>query len=101
MRCLGGTNLVWVADALGRGIDGLLLLGCRHGDDYQCHFVHGSELCATRLGKVQETLQRLALEPERVRFEQVQIADSGRLAAIVNEFAEAVTAMGPNPLKGM
>jgi len=38
VRCLGSINLVWVADSMSRGIDGLLFLGCRHGDDYQCHF---------------------------------------------------------------
>ncbi|HEJ83694.1 MAG TPA: hydrogenase iron-sulfur subunit, partial [Desulfobacteraceae bacterium] len=56
MRCLGSMNLVWIADSLSRGIDGILLFGCRHGDDYQCHFVKGSELANTRLGKVSETL---------------------------------------------
>ena len=39
MRCLGSMNLVWIADSLYRGIDGLLLLGCRHGGDYQCDFI--------------------------------------------------------------
>ena len=49
LRCLGSFNLVWVSDALSRGIDGMLLLGCKYGDDYQCHFAKGSELCAYRL----------------------------------------------------
>jgi len=37
-------NLVWVADALSKGVDGVLLLGCKYGENYQCHFVKGSEL---------------------------------------------------------
>ncbi|MGB9803763.1 FAD-dependent oxidoreductase, partial [Desulfofundulus sp.] len=37
VRCLGSMNLIWIADALSKGIDGILLLGCKHGDDYQCH----------------------------------------------------------------
>ena len=52
LRCLGGMNLVWVADALSRGIDGILLLGCKFGENYQCHFIKGSELADYRLGKV-------------------------------------------------
>ena len=44
MRCLGSMNIVWIADALSRGFDGVLLLGCRFGDDYECHFMRGSEL---------------------------------------------------------
>ena len=101
MRCLGGMNLVWVADSLGRGIDGLLFLGCKHGDDYQCHFVKGSELCGVRLSKVEETLQRLVLEPERIRFEQVQLSDYEKLPGIINEFAEEISEMDPNPYKDM
>ena len=33
MRCLGSMNLVWIADSMSRGIDGVILLGCKHGDD--------------------------------------------------------------------
>ena len=35
LRCLGSMNLVWIADSLSKGIDGVFLLGCQHGDDYQ------------------------------------------------------------------
>ena len=29
LRCLGGTNLVWVADALSVGFDGIMFMGCK------------------------------------------------------------------------
>jgi len=100
LRCLGSMNLVWIADSLSKGIDGVILLGCEHGDDYQCHFIKGSELASIRLGKVSETLERLALESERVRFETVSIIDYHRLPAILDEFAEKIDEIGPNPFKG-
>ncbi len=100
MRCLGSMNLVWIADALSRGIDGILLLGCRHGDDYQCHFIKGSELAETRLGKVSETLDRLALESERVHFEEVGITDYEKIPKIIDKFMETLEEVGPNPYKG-
>jgi quinone-modifying oxidoreductase subunit QmoB len=100
LRCLGSLNLVWIADALSKGIDGVLLLGCRHGEDYQCHFVKGSELASYRLGKISETLDRLALESERVHMEQVEITDYGRLPQIVESFMERIEEIGPNPYKG-
>ena len=99
LRCMGSVNLVWIADALSRGIDGILMLGCKHGEDYQCHFVKGSELCGIRLSKVQETLERLALESERIVFEQVQISDYHKLPDFINEFAKTVSEMEPNPYK--
>jgi len=100
MRCLGSLNLIWIADSLSKGIDGILLLGCKHGDDYQCHFIKGSELADIRLSKVSETLDRLALESERVRFETVSIIDYDRLPGVLDEFAATIDEVGPNPFKG-
>ena len=100
MRCLGSMNLVWIADSLSRGIDGILLLGCRHGDDYQCHFIKGSELANTRLSKVSETLDRLALESDRVKFVEVGMSDYHKVPQIIGEFMETIEEVGPNPYKG-
>jgi quinone-modifying oxidoreductase subunit QmoB len=100
LRCLGSMNLVWVADALSKGIDGVFLLGCKHGDDYQCHFIRGSELSNIRLSKVSETLNRLALESDRVRFENVSIVDYATLPALLDEFANKLVEIGANPFKG-
>jgi quinone-modifying oxidoreductase, subunit QmoB len=100
LRCLGSMNLVWIADSLSKGIDGVLLLGCKHGDDYQCHFIRGSELSNIRLSKVSETLNRLALESDRVRFENLSIIDYQRLPALLDEFAQKLVEIGPNPFKG-
>jgi len=100
MRCLGSMNLIFIADALSKGIDGVLLLGCKYGDDYQCHFVKGSELANIRLSKVKETLDRLVLESDRVRFETVAISDYDKLPKILDDFAETLEGVGPNPYKG-
>jgi quinone-modifying oxidoreductase subunit QmoB len=100
LRCLGSMNIVWIADALSRGIDGVLLLGCKFGDDYECHFMRGSELANRRLENVKETLQRLQLESERIHLQQLGMDDYGRLPEIINEFAARIREIGPNPYKG-
>jgi quinone-modifying oxidoreductase subunit QmoB len=100
VRCLGSMNLVWIADALSKGIDGILLLGCKHGDDYQCHFVKGSELANIRMGKIKETLDRLRLESDRVRLEQVSITDYHRIPEILDDFSAKIEELGANPYKG-
>jgi quinone-modifying oxidoreductase subunit QmoB len=99
LRCLGSLNLVWVADAMSGGWDGILLLGCKHGDDYQCHFMKGSELAEIRLSKVSETLDRLGLESDRVRFRQINIMEYKEVATIIDEFAKDIEKFGPNPMK--
>jgi quinone-modifying oxidoreductase subunit QmoB len=100
VRCLGSINTVWVADALSRGFDGILLVGCKSGDDYQCHFIRGSELMSTRSDNIREKLKQLALEEERVRLEQLAISDFDKLPQIINEFAEQIDEIGLNPFKG-
>lgn len=100
VRCLGATNLVWVADAFSRGIDGLLLLGCKFGENYQCHFIKGSELAEQRFGKVQETLNRLQLEAERCQMLQVAISDFDNVHTMVDDFVKQIDEIGPNPFKG-
>jgi len=100
LRCLGSTNIVWIADAVSRGIDGLILVGCKYGDDYQCHYVRGSELANTRLDNVSETLERLALEPERIKVVELSHEEFHRIPQVFDDFAEELDEMGPNPLKG-
>ncbi|MCE5312990.1 MAG: hydrogenase iron-sulfur subunit, partial [Nitrospiraceae bacterium] len=100
LRCLGSMNLVWVADAFSRGVDGILLLGCKFGENYQCHFAKGSELANYRLSKVQETLDRLMLEADRVQMVQVAIDEYDKMPEIVNKFVDRIKEIGPNPYKG-
>lgn len=100
LRCLGSLNIVWIADALSRGIDGVMLIGCKYGDDYQCHFTKGSELAARRLENVKETLQRLQLEPERLQLTQLAIDEWGKLPTLFNDFVDRIRELGPNPYKG-
>lgn len=101
VRCLGSINTVWVADALSRGFDGILLVGCKYGDDYQCHFIKGSELANKRMENVQEKLRQLVLEPERVKLLTLSIDEYQKLPEIFNEFVEEIREMGANPYKGM
>ncbi|MFW6106158.1 MAG: hydrogenase iron-sulfur subunit, partial [Desulfovermiculus sp.] len=100
VRCLGSVNTIWIADAMAKGNDGCLLLGCRYGDDYQCHFMKGSELCNRRMKNIGETLDRLGVELERVRQEEVAIDDYHRVPQLIDSFVDEIFKLGPNPFKG-
>ncbi|MFA4830549.1 MAG: FAD-dependent oxidoreductase, partial [Thermodesulfovibrionales bacterium] len=99
VRCLGSTNLVWVTDAFSKGIDGIILLGCKYGENYQCHFVKGSELANYRFSKVKETLDKLQLESDRCSLMQVSISEYDKLPEMINDFVTRVEEIGPNPFK--
>jgi quinone-modifying oxidoreductase subunit QmoB len=100
VRCLGSVNTIWITDALNSGYDGVMLMGCRKGDDYQCHFVKGSELADYRMSKIDDTLKQLGLETERVITHEVAITDSARVARLINDYAAQIKEIGMSPLKG-
>lgn len=100
VRCLGSVNMAWIRDALSAGMDGAMLLGCTYGDDYQCHFVKGSEIANKRMENIGDTLSSLGLESERCAAEQVAITDYDKIPQILNDFVDQIVEMGPNPFKG-
>jgi quinone-modifying oxidoreductase subunit QmoB len=101
LRCLGSVNSVWVTEAISHGYDGVILIGCKYGDDYQCHFIKGSELADYRGGNIREKLEQMAMEDQRLELHQLQISEYERLPKIFDDFAEMIEEIGMNPFKGM
>ncbi len=100
VRCLGSVNTIWIKDALASGMDGAILIGCKQGEEYQCHFIKGSELANVRVNKIGEALSSLALEEERVRYEEIAIDEYDRIPELISSFADEIDELGPNPFKG-
>ena len=100
VRCLGSVNAIWITDALNSGYDGIMMMGCRHGDEYQCHFVKGSELAGVRMSKIGDTLQQMSLETERVATYEVAITDTARVPKLIEEYVATIGRIGMSPLKG-
>ena len=100
VRCLGSVNTIWITDALNSGYDGVMMMGCKRGDDYQCHFVKGSELAHYRMSKIGDTLTQLGLEPERVVTQEVAITDTQRVVTLINDYVAQINELGMSPMKG-
>ncbi|MBN2699578.1 MAG: FAD-dependent oxidoreductase [Bacteroidales bacterium] len=101
VRCIGSVNKVWISDALSLGFDGILQIGCKPGEDYQCHYIHGSELTEKRGKNLQETLETMMLEPERIKTVFLEINEYDKIPGIINDYLEEIELIGPNPFKGM
>ncbi|MGQ0662726.1 MAG: FAD-dependent oxidoreductase [Pseudomonadota bacterium] len=101
VRCLGSVSALSISDALSCGYDGVMLMGCKSGDDYQCHFVKGSAIAQERMTKIGETLKSMMLEKERVATYEVSIADAQRVPKLIDAFMATIEGVGPNPFKGM
>jgi quinone-modifying oxidoreductase subunit QmoB len=101
IRCLGSVNTVWVSEAISAGFDGVIMIGCKYGDDYQCHFCKGSELAFERGSNIREKLEQMQMENQRVELQQLEISEYYKLPEIFNNFAEMIEEIGMNPFKGM
>ena len=99
IRCLGSVNTIWLTDALNSGYDGIILMGCQKDDDYQCHFVKGSEIAHMRMSKIADTLQTFNLEEERVATYEVAITDVERTTQLINDMADTKEKIGMSPFK--
>ena len=99
VRCLGSVSLSWVTDAMNSGYDGIVMMGCQRGSDYQCHFVRGSAMAAERMMKVGDTLSTLNLEPERVIVHEVAITDIERAPRLIKDMEEVIEKVGMSPFK--
>ena len=99
VRCLGSVNTIWLTDALNSGYDGIILMGCQKGDNYQCHFVKGSEIAHVRMSKIDDTLEQLNLESERVATYEIAITDIERAPQLINDMAATVEKVGMSPFK--
>jgi quinone-modifying oxidoreductase subunit QmoB len=99
VRCLGSVNRALVAEAVIKGYDAVALMGCRSGEDYQCHFIHGSEVLKARMANIREVIDRMALGSERVQYLEVAISEADRIPEMLNEVVDKVRALGINPLR--
>ena len=99
VRCLGSVNTIWISDALNAGYDGIVLMGCRKDDDYQCHFVRGAKMAGDRMSKITDTLNQLSLEQERVVTHEVAITDIKRAPQLINDMADTINTIGLSPFK--
>ena len=90
--CSGRVSPELIMRAFDQGADGVLVLGCHIGE---CHYDNGNHRTAKRLPALQALLSFAGLEPERLRLDWVSASEGERFARIVNEFTEAVRALGP------
>ncbi|MCF2140757.1 MAG: hydrogenase iron-sulfur subunit [Candidatus Lokiarchaeota archaeon] len=94
VMCSGRVDPVFVADALLKGIDGILILGCHLGD---CHYGEGNYEAKANYEMLQILLKNIELE-KRVELNWVSAAEGTYFSQIVSDFTENIRTMGPSPL---
>jgi F420-non-reducing hydrogenase iron-sulfur subunit len=92
VMCSGRVDPNFVLDALAKGADGVLVLGCHPGD---CHYSEGNYKCQRRLPLTRRLAEQMGIDPRRIRLEWVSASEGARFTQVVTEFTEQVRALGP------
>ncbi len=85
--CTGRIDPEWVLRAIEKGIDGVLIVGCRMGE---CHFKYGNYKARDRVEAIREVLKMAGIEPERVHCVWHSAGEAEGFARDVNEFVEKI-----------
>ena len=92
VMCSGRVDPNFILEALARGADGVLVLGCHPGD---CHYTEGNYKCQRRLPLTRKLAEQVGIDPRRIRLEWVSASEGARFTQVVTEFTEQVRALGP------
>jgi F420-non-reducing hydrogenase iron-sulfur subunit len=92
VMCSGRVDPNFVLEALARGADGVLVLGCHPGD---CHYSEGNYKCQRRVPLTRKLAEQMGIDPRRIRLEWVSASEGARFTRVVTEFTDEVRALGP------
>ncbi|NIM44415.1 MAG: hydrogenase iron-sulfur subunit [Nitrososphaeria archaeon] len=92
VMCSARVDPVIVLEALIRGIDGVMVLGCHLGD---CHYITGNYQTERRMKTTKKMLNRIGVDPRRLLLDWVSAAEGERYATLIKEFVEEIKDLGP------
>ncbi len=90
--CSGRVDPEWILRALKKGIDGVIVSGCRLGE---CHFKVGNYHADERVKTLKEALKEAGINPERVATIWHSAGEASGIAEDFNEFVEKIREFGP------
>ena len=93
VMCTGRVDLAFVFRALSKGADGVIVGGCWPGE---CHYVTEGNYDA--LGNMllgRKLLERVGVNPDRLRIEWISAAEGARFAEVMSDFAARLKDLGP------
>jgi len=96
VQCSGMVHPNLVIEALTKGADGVLMIGCHPGD---CHYLEGNHRAKARADAISAMLEDFGLEQERFRLEWVSAAEGPRFGQVMTEMVEQIRKLGPSPYR--
>jgi coenzyme F420-reducing hydrogenase delta subunit len=92
VMCSGRVDPIFILDALAKGVDGVMVLGCHPGD---CHYISGNLMAEKKMRWVADLIEKAGVNPQRLRLEWISASEGERFANTVKEFTNQVRELGP------
>jgi len=91
--CSGRVDLEFLLRAFSNGQDGVFVGGCKLDE---CNYItHGNYDALANVYLCRKIMERVGLNPERLRIEFMSGADGNLLADVTNDFIRQVKGLGP------
>jgi F420-non-reducing hydrogenase iron-sulfur subunit len=95
VMCSGSVDSMYILRALLEGADGVFVGGCHPGD---CHYIDGNYKARRRMVLLENILETLGLEKERVWLRWISASEGQKFADTMKEMTESIRKLGPNPI---
>ena len=92
VMCSGRVDPGLVLKAFALGADGVLIAGCHPGD---CHYIEQNYKTVRRYVMLRYVLERMGIEPKRLRLVWASAAEGQYLAESIDAFVAEVEKLGP------
>lgn len=91
--CTGRVDLAFILRAFSKGADGVFIGGCWLGE---CHYVtEGNYDVLKNVHIARKLLERIGVNPERLRLEWISASEGMRYAEVMNDFGRKLRELGP------
>ncbi len=96
MPCTARLDINFILKALQEGADGVLIVGCHPGD---CAYKTGNLGAERRVRFARKLIGQLGMNENRVKMVFVSAAEGDLFVKHINDFADEIRAIGPNPIR--
>jgi F420-non-reducing hydrogenase iron-sulfur subunit len=96
LMCTGSLDPMYVVKAFLEGADGVLVGGCRPGD---CHYTNGNYKARRRVALLQEILDAVGIERDRLWLRWISASEGGLFAETIREMVEVLGAKAPTAVQ--
>lgn len=93
--CSGKVDALHIIKAFEKGADGVYVAGCLEGD---CHFKNGNDKAARRVAYMQNYLEEIGIEPERLEMVRMSAGMGYTFAETATRITEKIRTLGPSPI---